>query len=162
MPYSIRDLTRNSGETKRTIRYYVQLGLLPPPERLQRAASYSDEHLTLLRRIRQLQGEGYTLQQVKERLDLSFTPKRRAKRAGTTETPGAEASFLAPKMARPATWMVEGGRASRFEIWRRVSVTPEIELHVKGRSARTAARLERVLRRALGEETRELKEERTE
>jgi hypothetical protein len=43
-------------------------------------------------------------------------------------------------------------KEARSEIWRRVSITPDVELHVRGRKGRTIARLERLLRTALEEE----------
>lgn len=169
MSYSIKDLVRQSGETKRTIRYYVQLGLLPPPERAGRGASYNDEHLTLLRRIRQLQGDGYRLQQVRERLSSPSMPTNRREAAPALDALAASMPapllralaaprYAVPKSSRPAASTVGGGdrNHTRLQLWRRVSITPDIELHIRGRSARTATRLERVLRQALGEETQEL------
>ncbi len=49
--YDIQDLVRASGIPRRTIHFYVQQGILPPPEGAGLAARYREEHLTRLRLI---------------------------------------------------------------------------------------------------------------
>jgi DNA-binding transcriptional MerR regulator len=64
MEITIQQLERESGVSRRTIRFYIHRGLLSGPEGNKRAAYYTDEHLQQLRRIRQLIGEGYGLDQI--------------------------------------------------------------------------------------------------
>lgn len=62
----IRVLARRAAVSTATINFYVQQGLLPPPEKLSRTrALYSEEHLEWLLVIRQLQSHGYSLQLIK-------------------------------------------------------------------------------------------------
>lgn len=54
------DLVRQTGVGRETIRFYIREGLLPEPERPSRnMAWYSDEHIRLLRTIRQLKEEEF-------------------------------------------------------------------------------------------------------
>ncbi|MDF2258475.1 MerR family transcriptional regulator [Streptantibioticus ferralitis] len=64
----MEDLARESGATVRTIRAYLDRGLLPKPERRGRANLYGDVHLARLRQIAELLERGYTLASIKELL----------------------------------------------------------------------------------------------
>jgi DNA-binding transcriptional MerR regulator len=66
--YRIEDLSRVTGTTVRTIRAYIDRGLLPAPERRGRANVYGDAHLERLRQIAGLLERGYTLASIKELL----------------------------------------------------------------------------------------------
>ncbi|MDF3291372.1 MerR family transcriptional regulator [Streptomyces silvisoli] len=67
--YRIEDLAHESGTTVRTIRAYLDRGLLPKPERRGRANLYGDLHLARLRQIAELLERGYTLASIKELLE---------------------------------------------------------------------------------------------
>ncbi|MFD3485182.1 MerR family transcriptional regulator [Streptomyces sp. NPDC058665] len=67
--YRIEDLAHASGATVRTIRAYLDRGLLPAPERRGRANVYGDPHLARLRQIADLLDRGYTLASIKELLE---------------------------------------------------------------------------------------------
>ncbi|MET9478770.1 MerR family transcriptional regulator [Streptomyces sp. NPDC006638] len=64
--YRIEGLARASGATVRTIRGYLDRGLLPRPERRGRANVYGDAHLARLREIADLLDRGYSLAAIKE------------------------------------------------------------------------------------------------
>jgi DNA-binding transcriptional MerR regulator len=59
--YRIGELAREAGVTPRTVRYYQERKLLPPPRRVGRIAWYSRAHLVRLRVIGQLLERGHTL-----------------------------------------------------------------------------------------------------
>jgi DNA-binding transcriptional MerR regulator len=59
--YRIGELARAAGITVRTLRYYQERKLLPPPRREGRIGWYSQTHLNRLRVIGQLLGRGHTL-----------------------------------------------------------------------------------------------------
>lgn len=63
--YSIDDLSSRSGTTVRTIRYYVQEGLIDPPRGRGRGRHFDDAHLDQLKRIRLLQLAGFNLAAIK-------------------------------------------------------------------------------------------------
>jgi DNA-binding transcriptional MerR regulator len=54
---TIEDLSKQSGLSLRTLRYYIQEGLLPGPDTVGKYASYSQghlDHLTLIKRLKKL------------------------------------------------------------------------------------------------------------
>lgn len=55
------DLAREAGITVRTLRFYRERKLLPPPRREGRIAWYSEHHLARLRTITALLERGHTL-----------------------------------------------------------------------------------------------------
>jgi DNA-binding transcriptional MerR regulator len=61
MRYRVEQLAAASDVSVDTVRYYQSLGLLAAPEREGRVAYYRDEHLSRIRRIRDLQGKGLSL-----------------------------------------------------------------------------------------------------
>jgi DNA-binding transcriptional MerR regulator len=66
--YSIGELAGLAKVSVRTVRFYVQRQLLPPPLGLGRGQHYTDEHLTRLRQIRELQEQGRSLEAIARRL----------------------------------------------------------------------------------------------
>ncbi|MBD2893455.1 hypothetical protein amrb99_23760 [Actinomadura sp. RB99] len=66
--YRIGDLARAAGVPVRTLRYYQERKLLPPPRREGRVGLYSDEHLARLRMIGNLLERGHTLEGIRELL----------------------------------------------------------------------------------------------
>jgi DNA-binding transcriptional MerR regulator len=59
--YRIAELASEAGITARTLRYYQERKLLPPPRREGRIGWYSEDHLDRLRAIGQLLDRGHTL-----------------------------------------------------------------------------------------------------
>ncbi|MFM7025425.1 MAG: helix-turn-helix domain-containing protein [Limnohabitans sp.] len=60
--------------TKRTVRYYVQLGLVDRPVGETRAARYGRRHLEQLLQIRQLSESGVSLERIREVLGGDTPP----------------------------------------------------------------------------------------
>jgi len=67
--YGIKELAELGGITRRTVRYYVQRGLLPTPLGTGRGPHYTPAHLERLMHIRQLQESGVPLAEIAARLD---------------------------------------------------------------------------------------------
>src|SRR5687767_9156222 len=105
--YAIGDLARLAGVSLRTVRYYVQESLIPPPLGLGRGNHYGPEHLQEILRVKAMQEAGKTLDEV-----------RRLPAKQTVLRPGA--SFEA------------GPRAPERSIWRRLTLAPGVELQVAG------------------------------
>ncbi|MEU0099525.1 MerR family transcriptional regulator [Streptomyces sp. NPDC006267] len=57
----MEELAREAGITVRTLRFYRERGLIPPPRREGRIAWYDDHHLARLRTITGLLERGHTL-----------------------------------------------------------------------------------------------------
>ena len=83
--YSIDELERLTGIKARTIRFYVEKGLLPAPEFRGRYTTYGPVHLLRLRRIRADREAGFTLDQIAARL---VATGRVAPRSGSGSRPG--------------------------------------------------------------------------
>jgi len=114
---SIGELSDATGVTRRTIRYYVQRGLIPPPLGAGRGHYYTAAHLERLRRIRYLQDDALSLDAIAARLDGP------APSDGAAEAPGAGPSAL----------------------WLRLQVAPGLEVHLEGGRFRVSpARLRRL------------------
>lgn len=66
--YKIDEVSKSSGLTKRTIRYYEELGLLPPPERTDGGMRlYTQEHIDRLGQIVNARDVlGFSLQEILE------------------------------------------------------------------------------------------------
>jgi DNA-binding transcriptional MerR regulator len=67
--WKLDELAREGGVAARTVRYYVQRGLLPAPVFKGRDTVYSDEHLLKLRAIRKLQDRFLPLDAIQAELE---------------------------------------------------------------------------------------------
>lgn len=65
----IQQLVHESGVARRTIYFYVQQGILPPPQGAGLAAYYTREHLVRLRLIPFLREQGLRLDSIRERFN---------------------------------------------------------------------------------------------
>ena len=65
--YTIGELTELTGISRRSVHYYVQRGLTPPPLGAGRGHYYTAIHLTRIRAIKEFQGQGLTLEEIEER-----------------------------------------------------------------------------------------------
>ncbi|MBM3173648.1 MAG: MerR family transcriptional regulator [Chloroflexi bacterium] len=91
--YTIEDIVELSGFTRRTIRYYIQEGLLEPPSGRGRGGFYYDSHLAQLRKIWSLQEQGMRLIAIKKLLksgDVEEIPCAREVWAKYLIAPGIE------------------------------------------------------------------------
>ena len=78
--YSADELATLASVPRRTLRYYIQLGLVDRPVGETRAAYYTWQHLRQLLEIRRLTEQGFSLERVQELL------------SGQAEPPAAAAS----------------------------------------------------------------------
>jgi len=67
--YFISELAEKAKVTKRTIHYYVNKGLLKPPEGSGLSSRYTDEHYFRLLYIKKLKAEYFPLSKIKEILE---------------------------------------------------------------------------------------------
>ena len=66
--YSISELAELTGISRRTVRYYVQRKLIPPPLGAGRGHFYTDAHVKRIGKIRNLQDLGFSLDEVESQL----------------------------------------------------------------------------------------------
>jgi DNA-binding transcriptional MerR regulator len=104
--YPIGELADLGGISRRTVRYYVQEGLLPAPLGVGRGDHYGREHLDRLLQVKALQEAGRTLDEIRQ--------------------------AVAGRPAPEATRVREETRPLPRTMWRRVELLPGVELHVNG------------------------------
>lgn len=84
--FSLDELCRLTDYPKRTVRYYIQLGLVSRPVGEARAAKYTSEHLTQLLKIKEFSAAGVSLQRIREVLAGEEPPvPPRQRHAGSVE-----------------------------------------------------------------------------
>ena len=68
---AIGKLSKELGISTATINFYVAEGILPAPRKLNRTrAAYSDRHRRLLKLIKTMQAQGYSLTQIKQLINF--------------------------------------------------------------------------------------------
>jgi DNA-binding transcriptional MerR regulator len=101
--FSIDELADLGGVSRRTVRFYVHEGLLPPPLGVGRGSHYGQAHLDRLLHVKAEQEAGHSLDDI---------------RAGRRpSSPGLRREAAAPQVI---------GRSA----WRRLELSPGVELHV--------------------------------
>ena len=115
---SIDQLATLTGLTARTVRYYIQQGLVSRPEGAKRGAYYEQRHIEQLLLIRRWTDAGLSLDRVRELI------------AGAPEDP--------PRRAV---------RAGSVEVWSRVTVADGLEVHLEpGRAGLTPEQVRAFIR----------------
>jgi Hg(II)-responsive transcriptional regulator len=76
--FTIGDLARQANVHVETLRYYERRGLIPKPDRtVSNYRVYSSENLRRVKFIKQAQGLGFSLKEIKRLLALRATPRAR-------------------------------------------------------------------------------------
>lgn len=124
--FSLDELCALTDTPRRTVRYYIQVGLVDRPHGAKRGAYYTRKHLEQLLEIRKWQRAGLSLDRIRELVaepvDASAVPPGRPRQPGDVA------------------------------VWSRVLLAPGVELHIEPAEARLSP--EQV--RALARETMEL------
>ncbi len=84
--FTLDELCTLSDTSKRTVRYYIQLGLVDRPIGETKAAYYLTEHLEQLLKVRKLSDAGVSLDRIREVLSGEAPPvPLRQRQAGSVE-----------------------------------------------------------------------------
>jgi len=84
--FALDDLCTLCDTSKRTVRYYMQIGLVDPPIGSTRAAHYLHSHLDQLLTIRKLSDAGVSLERIREVLSGAAPPlPPRQRKPGSVE-----------------------------------------------------------------------------
>ena len=108
--FTLDQLCTLAGCPKRTVRYYVQLGLVDRPVGETRAARYGRRHLEQLLQIRQLTESGVSLERIRDVLGGAAPPvPARAREPGSVQVrshvwlaPGVELQIDPEEAGMPA------------------------------------------------------------
>ena len=103
--YAIGELAELGGVSRRTVRFYVQEGLIPAPLGIGRGNHYGPEHLGRLLEVKSLQEAGQTLDEIRARVQRG--------------------------VARHSQESAPAAPLERSQ-YRRLSLAPGVELHVAG------------------------------
>ncbi len=172
--WDLNELADAAGVTPRTVRYYVQQGLLPSPATRGPGAHYERDHLDRLRLIKRLQRQHYPLAEIRRRLEaLDDDGVRTALQETPEPTHGSALDYARDILASGShrvlreAWMpplmslasptepVRHKKETR-STWERVALSPDVELHVRRPLSReqnkTVERLLEAARRLFQEE----------
>lgn len=119
LQHSLESLATLTGLTPRTVRYYIQQGLVDRPLGEKRGAYYVARHLEQLLQVRRWVDAGLSLERIAElRAGALEDPTRRA------STPGS------------------------VEVWSRLTLADGLEVHLEpGRAGLSAEQVRRLVRR---------------
>lgn len=149
-PIDLPELADRAGVSIRTVRYYIQQGLLAAPEGRGPGAHYTEEHVERLVFIKRLRREHLPLSEIRRILEAG----------GEAGSPDAASAAAAPSardyirdvMKRhrvsdgDANVLSEAGarygappstEAPKRSQWERIALAPDIELHVRRPLSRT-------------------------
>jgi DNA-binding transcriptional MerR regulator len=123
--WKLSELAEAVGVTPRTVRYYVQRGLLPAPPFKGPDTVYGEEHLLRLKAIRVLQARFLPLDAIQVEL-ARLTPEALQSLAGSEPSapPPPPPSPLSVVPSEPAP------RAPSSTSWHRWELAPGLELHL--------------------------------
>jgi DNA-binding transcriptional MerR regulator len=164
------ELSARAGVSPRTVRYYIQQGLLPSPDARGPGAHYGSEHLTRLQLIKRLQREHLPLGEIRRRMERLAPSQVRQLLENPVPPPITSASHYvrdvlsegAPMFgaireqqlslrSSTAPRILPGESRSRLSRsqWDRIALSPDVELHVRRPLAREQNRqVERLMEAA--------------
>ena len=125
----LNDLCRLTGVTQRTVRYYIQTGLLPAPGQTGPGPKYSSGHLNRLRLIRRLQREHLPLAEIRARL-VRMSDAEVAKSLAATDKDAGRQQRAGERMTTQQQQSSSPRERERSQ-WERVTLAEDVELHVR-------------------------------
>ncbi|HKA88904.1 MAG TPA: helix-turn-helix domain-containing protein [Haliangiales bacterium] len=117
--YKLEELARAADVSPRTVRYYVQRGLLPAPQFRGRDTAYTAEHLSRLKAIKKLQDQYLPLDAIQVELE-------RRKPEEILDGAAAPRMKVLPPPAPLPPSRVEPSRS-----WTRFQLRDGVEIHVR-------------------------------
>ncbi|WP_095991807.1 helix-turn-helix domain-containing protein [Cystobacter fuscus] len=131
--WKLSELAEAVGVTPRTVRYYVQRGLLPAPPFKGPDTVYGEEHLLRLKAIRVLQARFLPLDAIQVEL-ARLTPEALQALAEAEPSAPPPAGTSEPSPAVPAPAPVSPPESASPSAaptsWRRWELAPGLELHL--------------------------------
>ena len=131
-PLDLPELADRAGVSIRTVRYYIQQGLLPAPGARGPGAHYTPEHLDRLLLIKRLQKEHLPLAEIRRALESG---------AAESASPRSARDYVRAVLGKPFPDRVEEAHASygmpeetfssARSQWEHITLAPDIELHVR-------------------------------
>jgi Ca-activated chloride channel family protein len=137
--YKLDELAKAAGTSARTVRYYVQRGLLPPPVFKGKDSAYAKDHLVRLMAIKKLQGDYLPLDAIAAELEgKSIEEIETIAKSSPRPVPSND---VRPQQIVVTTPLV------RADSWRRHEIARGLEVHLADdASAETKALAEKILK----------------
>ncbi len=144
--YDLAELSGRARVTPRTVRYYIQQGLLPAPISTGPGAKYGGGHLDRLRLIRRLQQGHLPLAEIRRRLEtlsdaevrdllvddvVASEARSRPPDSAADYARGLLSALVAPGPAPRRSPALPPSFAADRSQWERISLTPDLELHLR-------------------------------
>ncbi len=143
--WKLPELAEAAGVSPRTVRYYVQRGLLPAPPFRGPDTAYGPEHLIRLKAIKRLQERYLPLDAIQVELArLSPAELERLAEGGV--------AMAAPMAMQSPPPPARSARPFRGDVWERVELAEGLELHIRHGADETTRRLAERLKQAAREE----------
>lgn len=121
--YTLDEVAALAGTSGRTVRYYIQLGLVDRPDGETRAATYGPRHLERLIQVRKWQEAGLSLDEIREAIDSGRRPGPAAAKAKSSGS---------------------------VEVWSHLTLAEGVELHIEpGRAGLRPEEVRKLFREAL-------------
>lgn len=142
---TLTELAEQTGESARTLRFYVMQGLLRGPDASGPRARYPLEYVGRVRWIRARQSEGLSLGRIArdlQALDAAGLPPPTAPTAASPGAPSSAVEYLRragllashpepSPAARPGAVPPDGAVDPSRSTWERVVLADGVELHVR-------------------------------
>jgi DNA-binding transcriptional MerR regulator len=153
--YPIQKLAEKAGVSVRTIRFYINEGLLAAPPVKGRYSVYNDEYLDRLELIRRLKSSFLPLKEIRDRVtSLSWAEVKQALAQHAQQAPqrqdnerGKSAlsyiNNLLSTTPAPSRMKTLQPAPPQPEAWERLILIPGIELHIRSDASPTSQRLAR-------------------
>lgn len=143
--YDLAELSDITDVSVRTVRYYIQQGLLPSPETRGPGARYSQEHVERIRMIKRLQLEHLPLAEIRKILEKWAAEGKPS--VDTYEARNPARDYVRNVLGKRSSHSVQesldrsinlsarrvdfsSGEPSRSQ-WERVVLAQDIELHIR-------------------------------
>lgn len=148
---SIADLQAQTGLRRRTIRFYIERGLLPHARGAGRGGFYTGQHVEVLRRAQALLDSGLTIELARRVLEGKLSPDEARKRvppqaaslSQQTARFGSPPPVSADIVAAPTAGGQVPSAAQQVDVW---TLAPGIALTVRRDRSLTAKDRDRVYR----------------
>lgn len=137
--YKLDELARAAGTSPRTVRYYVQRGLLPPPVFKGKDSAYGRDHRVRLEAIKKLQGDYLPLDAIAAELEGKAIEEIEAiAKSKPRPVPSSDESRGQTVVVTPLV---------RADAWRRHEIARGLEVHLADdASPDTKALAEKILK----------------
>ena len=130
--YTINELAQHAKVSRRTVRYYIQRGLLNPPLGKGRGSHYTSTHLKQLLCIRDQQLNGVALEEINPNQDFDLSKSHFASTPSSTLIARDQArDTLTRNTQIRDTHPNQSHSLPHISQWTHIHLSPEIHLNVK-------------------------------